>query len=292
MAPKPKAYAVLGDPVAHSLSPQLFDWLFGQFGVDAKYLRLRVRPHELPGAVQRVRAGELQGASVTLPHKEATCALVEELDPTAREMGACNCLILVNDGRVRGCNTDAAGFRQALTHHGATLADARVLVLGCGGAGRAVAFAAATSGARKVMLANRTRDRAERLSKDLVSTARAGSVSQFSVAVLPLTTEGLSAALEESDIVVNATSVGLMSALDDPLPRGCVLSAHHTVLDMVYRPLQTSLLMRATRAGGMAVDGLWMLLYQAFEQLKLWTGLVVSSGLAERAHDFLRGEAA
>src|SRR5262249_6445268 len=100
-----------------------------------------------------------------------------------------------------------------------------------------------------------------------------------------------SGALEEADILVNATSVGLMDPMGDPLPRACQLAARHTVLDMVYRPLQTSLMTRATAAGGTAIDGLWMLLYQAFGQLQLWTGPVVSPNVARQAHDFLRGEA-
>src|SRR6516165_5072556 len=133
MPAKPQTYVVMGDPVAHSLSPQLFEWLFKELGVDAKYVRLHVRADELPSAVERVRAGELQGASVTLPHKEAVSNLVDELDASAQEMKACNCLVRLTGGRLRGCNTDAAGFREALAHHGTTLAGRCVLILGRGG---------------------------------------------------------------------------------------------------------------------------------------------------------------
>lgn len=288
-------FAVIGDPVEHSLSPRLFRILFDELKLDAEYRALRTHPLELPERVNSVRSGELSGISVTIPHKEAVIPLLDELAPSASLLGAVNCLAAGGDRRVVGHNTDASGFQAALGEARVKLGGARVLILGAGGAARAAAFAAAKSGARSIVIANRTEARASKLSRDLIGSGlahRGGAgkkaAGPCAVSVLPLPSASITA--EIADLIVNASSVGLESDAD-PLPATFQLGRNHAVLDMVYRPLQTRLLRRARASGAVAVDGLWMLIHQALEQFRLWLSGGVPSDFAARLHRELGEEA-
>src|SRR5690606_5937393 len=146
-------YAVIGDPVEHSLSPRIFARLFAELGLEGHYTALRVTPSELEEALARVRRGALAGVSVTLPHKESILPLLDDVHPLAARIGAVNCVVRTQAGTLQGFNTDLAGFRHALEEGGERLAAARVVLLGAGGAGRAAAFAAVSSGAKSVAIA-------------------------------------------------------------------------------------------------------------------------------------------
>jgi len=315
-------YAVIGDPVEHSLSPRIFARLFAELGLDAHYTALRVTPDELQEAIARVRRGALQGLSITLPHKEAVLPLLDDVHPLAARIGAVNCVFRSAAGGVQGYNTDLGGFRQALEEGGERLAASRVVLLGAGGAARAAAFAAVSAGAKSLTIANRSADRALRLGLELVETGlawpegelrrawesgvrppqrrgalrlgempgSAGPSGKCFVSVLPLEAQPLQQAIGHAEILVNATSVGLRDRAADPLPAGCQLHAGLTVLDMVYRPLETALLRRAAAAGATTVDGLWMLVHQALEQLRLWIGRNPPAAIANRLHESLVGE--
>ncbi len=276
MSPQPR-YAVIGNPVEHSLSPQLFTWLFSELGIRTDYSRQLVLPEDLPNIIARLNRGDWQGLSVTLPHKEAVCGMLDELDSSAMRVRACNTVVRLPSGRLRGFNTDGAGLRLALQHAEADLSGAQVILLGAGGAARAAAFEVASAGARELTIANRTVERAERLVADLVKAGVASAVR-----AIPLEDEAISKALANASIAINCTSVGLLAPGQSPLPSVCHLRAGQTVLDMVYRPLQTSLLKRATAEGAKTVDGLWMLIFQAFEQLRLWTERQCSAEAAQR----------
>jgi len=281
MSPQPR-YAVIGNPVEHSLSPQLFTWLFSELGIRADYSRELVLPEDLPNIIARLNRGGWQGLSVTLPHKEAVCGMLDELDSSAMRVRACNTVVRLPSGRMRGFNTDGAGLRLALQHAEADLSGAQVILLGAGGAARAAAFEVASAGARELTIANRTVERAEQLVADLV---KAGV--PCAVRAIPLEDESISKVLANASIVINCTSIGLLAPGQSPLPRACRLRADQTVLDMVYRPLQTSLLKRAAAEGAKTVDGLWMLIFQALEQLRLWTERQCSEEVAQKAHRYL-----
>lgn len=301
-------YAVIGDPVEHSLSPRIFAHFFGELGIDAHYTALRTRPEELPPLLQRLRSGVLAGLSVTLPNKEAILPHLDDLHPTARRIGAVNCVARAEE-RLIGFNTDARGFRLSLERAGIALAGARVLLLGAGGAARAAAFAAAVAGVKSLAIANRTPERALQLVRDLCRTGWAwpegeaqrameaegwrpgatGPSGRCFVSLLPLDARALQPALSHARILVNATSAGL----DDdatPLPPGMRVPDGLTGLDMVYRPLRTRFLRELEAAGGKGVDGLWMLLFQAAEQLRIWTGVTAPTPLLERLHPSLERE--
>jgi shikimate dehydrogenase len=290
-------FAVIGDPVEHSLSPRLFRILFDELQLDADYRALRTPPLELPERVKSIRSGELSGISVTLPHKESVIPLLDELAPSASLVGAVNCLAPDGTRRAIGHNTDGSGFQSALEQAKVKLAGARVLILGSGGAARAAAFAAAKSGARSIVLANRTPTRALGLSRDLIgsglahdgATGKAVPPATCAVTVIRLPSESITAEL--ADLIVNATSVGLESEDADPLPATFQLGRNHAVLDMVYRPLETRLLRRARASGAVAIDGLWMLIHQALEQFRLWLSGAVPTDFAGRLHSALGEEA-
>lgn len=283
-----RAFGVIGDPVGHTLSPRIFSWLFARLGrADLYYSAFRVPEAALPGAVDRVRRGVLGGLSVTLPHKEAIVPLLDAVDPEAARFGAVNCVGRDPSGRVTGFNTDALGFAKAVARSGLRLSGARIVLLGAGGAGRAAAFAAIAGGAVALTVANRTESRAERLASDLGRGAGGGLAD---VSVVGLDAGSLRRPLAGADLLVNATSVGLSDPAADPLPAPCRLDERTVVLDMVYRPLRTALLRRAGEAGCGTVDGLWMLVYQALEQLRLWTGDAVPDETAVALHAWLVGQ--
>lgn len=304
---------MIGDPVAHSLSPRIFSRFFAALRIDAHYTALRVTPDELPEAIERVRRGSLAGLSVTIPHKEDTARLVDALHPLAARIGAVNCVAHTQGGFAQGFNTDAVGFRLALQQAGVRLPASRVLLLGSGGAARAAAFATVDAGAKGLVIANRDQERAFALGMELVRQGHAwpeggllrrweetaphgrgaylaGPSGKCFVAAHPLDAAALAHPLAHTDVLVNATSVGLGDPDADPLPETSGVDDHLTVMDMVYRPLATALLRRAAATGAKVVDGLWMLLHQANEQLHVWTGQRAPQALLGTLHEELSGE--
>ncbi len=271
---QPGRYAVVGDPVAHSASPRLFAALGRQLGLPLDYRAERVTPGGLAEFLAGTRAGAYQGLSITLPHKEAVLRLADSASPTARAVGAANCL-LVQGGRLVADNTDGVGLLKTLAGHGVTLSGAAVLLLGAGGAARAAAQAAQASGPKTLWVSNRTAERAVLLAE------------VFGGQAVPLQRAALQPLLDVADVLIQATSVGLGRPTETALPAGCVLHPRLTVLEMVYQPLETALLQSARAAGARSVDGLWMLVHQALEQLRLWTGVVAPGALAAELHQQL-----
>jgi shikimate dehydrogenase len=262
--------------VAHSASPRLFAALARRVGLSFHYGAERVVPAELASFLGRVRGGAYQGLSVTLPHKVEALRLSDTASESARAIGAANTL-RVQDGHLQAHNTDGVGLVLALGSHGVTLSGARVLLLGAGGAARAAAHAARAAGAQRLWVANRTAAHAEALA------------AKFAGQAVPLSAAALAPLLGEVDVLIQASAAGLGRPEETALPTGCVLHPGMTVLDMVYQPLQTQLLRTARAAGARGVDGLWMLVHQAVEQLRLWTGVEVGQQVASALHAQLEG---
>jgi len=278
-----RVIGLLGDPVAHSRSPQIHNAAFAACGLDYVYVPLPVAPAGLPAAVAGLRALGLRGANVTVPHKIAAAGLLDELDETAAALGAVN-TIVAEDGRLRGLNTDVAGFARALAEvwqppgpgaaaPQARAADAkgsaaapRALLLGAGGAARAVALALADLGLVTTVV-NRDLAKAERLVETIVAAR-----PRAQLAAAPLTALG-APLVGAHDLLVNATSLGLPgtgkvpAALADNVLRGQV------VVDLVYGEGPTDLLAAARARGAGTVDGLSMLIWQAAAAFELWTGV-------------------
>lgn len=229
----------------------------------------------LGSVLDEARRGDFSGFSITLPLKEAVLPLLDAVTPLAREMGAVNCVLRRDDGTLEGHNTDGVGLAHALAQVHVSFQGTRVLLLGAGGAARAAAFTAQARGAARLWIANRGLARAQRLVEDVSPGAEALALAD------------VASVLAQADVIINATRVGLGVPDASPLPPGCKLGKNQTVLDMVYQPLQTALLADAGRAGARTVDGLWMLIHQALEQLRLWTGVLAPPPTAAALHHHL-----
>ncbi|MGU3386147.1 shikimate dehydrogenase [Methylobacterium sp. D53M] len=259
---QPRAF-VVGHPIAHSRSPLIHGHWLAVHGIPGSYERLDVAPEAFPDFIRALPASGYRGGNVTIPHKEAVFALVDTLTPRAKTIGAVNTLVVGPDGRIRGDNTDAPGFCAHLDHSlGAAWPDragGTALVLGAGGAARAIVVGLAERGLRRVWVANRT-------------AARAEAVAALAPGVgAALAWDDLPAALPETGLLVNTTSLGMKG--QPPLAVDLsLLPADAAVADIVYAPLETELLAAARRRGLAAVDGLGMLLHQAVPGFAAWFG--------------------
>lgn len=249
---------VIGWPVSHSRSPALHNFWCARHGVDGAYVPLPVKPGALPVALKGLMAAGFKGANVTIPHKEEAFRLVDTLSSAAKRAGAVNTILFDADGTLRGDCTDGTGFVANLEAHGC-IPSGRVLVLGAGGAARAVVAALLDAGC-DVVVANRTRERAE----NLVAALGGGTVFEW---------DRWPEALPNCTLLVNATSLGLAGHQDYdwdvPLREA---PAEMTVADIVYVPLKTPLLRTAKARGLKTVDGLGMLIHQARAGFAAWFG--------------------
>lgn len=256
-----KLAGVMGWPVGHSLSPRLHGYWLEHYGIDGAYVPLAVAPEHFASALGSLAEMGFRGVNLTIPHKQAALALCDEVAPLAQRMGAVNTLVF-EDGRLSGSNTDAFGFlenlRQGVPDWDPAAGPA--LVLGAGGAARAVAVALLDAGVPELRLANRTGARAEALAEELGAEVTA------------VAWDARAAALEGLGLLVNATSLGMTGQPPlelelEGLPKGAL------VADIVYVPLETPLLARARSRGNPAVDGLGMLLHQARPGFEAWFGV-------------------
>ncbi|MDD5590729.1 MAG: shikimate dehydrogenase [Dehalococcoidales bacterium] len=264
---KTRVCGVIGDPIEHTMSPVMHNAAFGALGIDYVYLPFRVQKGDLGQALAGARALNLAGLNVTIPHKVAVISFLDELDPIAERIGAVN--TIVNDnGNLRGYNTDATGFLQALLDKGIKPEGKKVVVLGAGGASRGISFILAESGANLVIL-NRPAeiDWAENLAREI------SRAFKKETAALELNNKNLAEALEGTDILVNTTSVGMSPDTDEtPVPMS-LLKSTPVVFDIVYNPIQTRLLREAKSAGASTISGLDMLAWQGALAFEKWTGL-------------------
>jgi shikimate dehydrogenase len=249
-------YGIIGNPVHHTLSPVMHNGAFAALGLNCVYVPLPTVG--LAEGVAGLRALGFRGVSVTIPFKEEVIPLVDVLDPVAARIGAVNTLKIgggdPSDRRIFGSNTDWVGANRALAEK-MVLSDSRVLLVGAGGAARAIGFGLLEAGAQ-VILTNRTREKGEQL---------AGQLGCEFVGMEALT--GVKA-----EALVNATSVGMVPEVERMPVAPDVLGNVRVVMDIVYAPLQTRLLREAQAAGCEVIDGLAMLLYQGAAQFELWTG--------------------
>ncbi len=258
---------IIGWPVEHSLSPPMHNAAFAARGMNWAYVPLPVPPDRVQEAVRGLRALGFRGANVTIPHKQAVIPLLDRITPEAQAIGAVNTIVVEEDGTLWGTNTDAQGFLDDLRAHGVTVEGERALVLGAGGAARAVVYALARAGAQ-VTIANRTLGRAVELVRQVH-----GVLPGRTFRVVPLTPDTLAKEAEEHGLLVNATSVGMWPEVDaSPWPVQVGFGAIRVVYDLIYRPRDTRLLQDARAWGCQGIDGLGMLVRQGAESWRLWTG--------------------
>ncbi len=265
----PARLAVIGDPIAHSKSPQMHNPALMARGIEAQYVRVQVPVGQVKEAFGLFARQGFLGVNITIPHKFEALDAVDVVDPLAARLGAVNTLA-IRDGRLWGYNTDGPGFLRSVREaFGTEVKDLRVLILGAGGgAGRAVAVQCVLAGCRHLLLANRTESKLAPLLTELRSLTSEAVVLD----TCSLDHEPLASRLADVDLLVNSTSVG-MKAGDAPLLPADCLQSRHLVHDMVYRSDgPTDLIQQATRAGARHADGMSLLLHQGAISFEHWFG--------------------
>jgi len=261
-----KLVVLLGQPLGHSVSPAMHNRVFEKLGMDYCYMPVEVSTADLKTVFAGLTKMNVAGFNVTIPHKVHIMKFLDELDPLAQTIGAVNTICL-NDGNTKGYNTDGEGFVQSLEEKAnVSVRGKRFFILGCGGAVRAIAMTLAFKRAEKIYLCNRTRSKAESLTHEINEKIFdcAEAIEQTPEAIKPI--------LQNCDILINGTQLGMhpnenISPLDKSL-----LSKHLIVSDIVYNPLITKLMKDAQQLGCTVVDGLGMLIYQGAAAFRLWTG--------------------
>jgi len=257
----PYRLGVIGDPVAHSLSPALHQPALNQLGIPAVYERWHTLAADLARRVESLRDPEILGASVTVPHKVAVMSMIDEVSPAARRAGAVN-TIVNRGGTLFGDNTDIHGFSETVSDALDGQTPQVAIVLGAGGAARAVVLALEVAGAMEIVVANRDDERARQLAHDLHPAP---------VRPMRLDEDFLTRELPRAGLLVNATSLGWHPGETPiPLPRLDLLPARAVIADLTYR--DTDLLLGAQVRGFKTADGLSMLVYQGARAFELWTG--------------------
>ena len=255
--------AVIGDPVEHSLSPVMHNAAFQKLGLNLVYVAFNVTRNELKEAVAGARSLGLRGLNVTMPHKKAVMRYLDETDSTAEAIGAVN-TILNNQGKLVGYNTDGKGAMIALKKNGIYPEEKKMLLLGAGGAAKAIAFQAAQE-VEELVILNRTSEKATKLAellrKKFGKKVKGGALSA----------EVLKEEMKTADILVNATPVGMHPDVNlSPVPLD-LLRRDLCVMDIIYNPLETKLVKDAKAVGAKVVLGLEMLLYQGAVSFEIWT---------------------
>src|SRR5207245_2118150 len=262
---------VLGDPVAHSLSPQMQNAALRSCKIDMQYARFQISPDELQSALDLISELNFVGVNLTTPHKIVASKLMEEVDDNARRVGAVN-TIKVDNAKLRGYNTDGKGFARAIRHEFAVdLRDLRVMILGGGGAARAIALQCARENCERLVITNRNLATAQKLAEELreyfAGPRVLGPVPRLQA--IPWEEAAIRFQIAHLDLIVNATPLGLNRSDPSPIPAR-LLAPHLMIYDTVYREGRTPFVSAAIEAGARAANGLAMLLYQGALAFEIW----------------------
>lgn len=265
---KTKVFGLLGNPVGHSMSPFMHNIFLEQCGINGAYMAFAVEKENIGAAVRGMHALGIQGANVTIPHKEAVIPYLCGMSKAAQACGAVNTLIYTPEGYY-GDNTDGAGLLAALeAKNGWKAKGQNILILGAGGGAKGVSVAMALQGAAKIGIANRTAEKAELLAKQIAE------LSDTRTDVISMQELQKPEVYQEYSTIVNTTSLGMAPKVDDMVPV-CIdaLQPHHLVVDLIYNPLETKLLRLAREQGAQTASGLGMFIYQGVLAFEKWNGV-------------------
>ena len=268
----PIRLGVFGDPVAHSLSPQMQNAALRSLEIKMQYARFHIRPNELRSALRFLRDFDFVGVNLTVPHKVAGLTQIDVADESASRCGAVN-TVRLHENKLIGSNTDAEGFSRAVrSEFSIDLRDLRVMILGAGGGtGHAIAWQCALENCERLVLVNRTLANisalADRLRSFFAEARVLGPVARLEA--VPWDEAAVRAQLADIDLIVNATPLGMSPSDPAPIPAR-LLAPHHIVLDCVYEPSKTALLRAADEAGARGANGLSMLLHQGALSFSIW----------------------
>ncbi|TAK07972.1 MAG: shikimate dehydrogenase [Candidatus Manganitrophaceae bacterium] len=261
-----KLFGIFGHPVAHTLSPFMHNAAFDAVGLPYRYVPFEVPPDRLEGAVKGILPLGIRGVNVTIPHKEAILPFLDQVDEEAKMIGAVNTVEVIS-GRLIGHNTDGRGFLESLFEMKVALSGKRVILLGAGGAARAVAAVLAQQSIAEMVIVARTAARGKALADRLAAISPGLKVSLWGAdwgSPLP-------ADPDRSTLLINTTPLGMKQ--EDPLPFPIhLIDSRWSVADLIYRPAETALLAAAKRAGAQVIPGLGMLLHQGVLAFEIWTG--------------------
>lgn len=259
-----KLTGLIGWPVGHSLSPLMQNAAFSALKLNWSYLSLPVEPSRIAQAISGLAALGFCGVNVTIPHKQSVIPFLDELSPQAAKIGAVNTITVSQGKYIVGHNTDFQGLIDCFNHNGFDVRNKSATVVGAGGAARATVYALIASEAKSITVLSRNPAQADKL-------ARAFDKSRLYAGVL--NRQSIVSCTNESDLLVNATPVGMLGQVDESIwPKDVSIPAQVTVLDLVYNPRKTRLLMQAMSAGAKAISGLDMLIFQGGASFSLWTG--------------------
>jgi len=260
---KTQICGVIGDPIQHTLSPAMHNAAFEHLKLDLVFVAFRVTPDELENAVRGVRALGIRGLNVTMPHKNSVTEFLDEADPAVKFLRAAN-TILNQSGRLRGFNTDGVGALRALKQNGVNLAGKKVLLLGAGGAAKAIAFSLAKE-VDELCILNRDAAKARELAIVLEPFGK-------KIVGNELSPKQIQQELQGSDVLINATSVGMTPYASESIVKPDWLKPELTVMDIVYNPVETKLIRDAKASGAQVINGVEMLLYQGAASFEIWAG--------------------
>ncbi|MBF7082511.1 shikimate dehydrogenase [Desulfallas sp. Bu1-1] len=261
-----KIFAVIGCPVEHSLSPIMYNTVFAELGMRCVYVAYKVEKHYLSDAIKGIKALGIKGLSVTIPHKSSVMQFLDKVDEEAKIIGAVN-VVVAEEGQLVGYNTDGAGFIESFKNEtGTPVADKVYVIIGAGGAARAIGVCLGLRGAKKIFVANRTVEQGQILADNIMETT--GCVARG----IPLTRDSLRKSIEEADVLVNATSVGMHPGNDEIPLDDSVFRRGLIVCDVVFNRT-TELLQRALAHECLVMNGIGMLIEQGALAFELWTGV-------------------
>lgn len=256
-----KLYGIIGDPVGHSMSPLIHNYFFQKYEINAEYRPFHVRKEDLQRKINELKEMNIAGFNVTIPHKEAIIPYLDDVDEQAKRIGAVNTVVQQN-GKWIGYNTDGIGFLESLKKSVPNFQDKKIVIIGAGGAARAIYFTLAQEKVSRIDLCNRTRENAEKI----IADCRMGNV-ESEIYHLQQCEEHL----DQYDLIIQTTPVGMKPNVDQ-LPISLKnLSQHAFVYDIIYNPLETKFLQMAKLKGAGTENGLLMLLYQAAFAFQHWT---------------------
>jgi shikimate dehydrogenase len=260
---KTRVCGVIGDPIEHSLSPTIHNAAFDQLKLDFVFLAFRVKAADLENAVRGMRGLGIHGLNVTMPHKSTVIGYLDEVDSTVKFLGSAN-TVLNKDGVLSGFNTDGVGALKALRENGVALSEKKVLLLGAGGAAKAIAFSLAEEVGELAIL-NRAAEKAKKLAEAL------GRIFNKKIVGGALSSDAIAKNLQDSDVLINATSVGMHPEDNQSIVASQWLRSDLTVMDIVYNPVETKLARDAKAAGAKVISGVEMLIYQGAASFEIWT---------------------
>jgi shikimate dehydrogenase len=261
---KTRICGVIGDPIEHTLSPTIHNIAFNHLKLDFVFLAFRVRATDLENAMRGIRGLGIHGLNVTMPHKNRVVEYLDEMNSTVKFLGSAN-TILNSKGKLSGFNTDGVGALRALRENGVNLSEKKVLLLGAGGAAKAIALSLAPEAAELVVL-NRATEKATKLAEAL------RQITDKTIISGPLSKDVISQHMEDSDLLINATSVGMHPAAGQSVVSQQSIRSSLTVMDIVYNPIETKLAKDTKAAGAKVISGVEMLIHQGAASFEIFTG--------------------